>query len=243
MTSSSMRNRPRPARASGAPVYSADARRIELRPGAPVCVDGACVATCVAGECWIGGYHPLVRRPEGRRDSKRVGDRERGGGGVGAPAALALRAADEGGSFAACELERARAFGWSPTVLSSDWSAVIASVAEAARVAQGACVAAFVGPKDVGKSTLARHAANAICGVRGHCAWLDLDCGQPELTAPGLVSLTILRAPLLGPPQTHQASGAESAGAPAMPVPTRDLSAISLLRETPTRISRAFSRA
>ena len=45
------------ARASGAPVYSADARRIELRPGAPVCVDGACVATCVAGECWIGGYH------------------------------------------------------------------------------------------------------------------------------------------------------------------------------------------
>lgn len=215
------------ARASGAPVYSADARRIELRPGAPVCVDGACVATCVAGECWIGGYHLSCDAP---RDVV-----IRSASGIGsvvaaessAPAALALRAADEGGSFAACELERARAFGWSPTVLSSDWSAVIASVAEAARVAQGACVAAFVGPKDVGKSTLARHAANAICGVRGHCAWLDLDCGQPELTAPGLVSLTILRAPLLGPPQTHQASGAEFAGAPAMPVYSRFVGDIS----------------
>ena len=30
------------------------------------------------------------------------------------------------------------------------------------------------------------------------------DCGQPEFTAPGLVSLTLLTAPALGPPHMHQ---------------------------------------
>lgn len=33
--------------------------------------------------------------------------------------------------------------------------------------------------------------------------FLDTDLGQPELTPPGLVSITRLTAPLLGPPCTH----------------------------------------
>ena len=35
-------------------------------------------------------------------------------------------------------------------------------------------------------------------------AYLDTDCGQPEFTAPGLVSLHMLDGPALGPPHVHQ---------------------------------------
>ncbi|KAJ9508458.1 hypothetical protein QJQ45_011990 [Haematococcus lacustris] len=69
---------------------------------------------------------------------------------------------------------------------------------------------AVVGPRGGGKSSLSRLLVNGLLGagcggggVRGCVAYLDLDCGQPELTVPGLVALTLLRGPLLGPPCTH----------------------------------------
>ena len=127
-------------------------------------------------------------------------------------ATLEFRAARGGGAYAVCGAREARALGWTPTTVSRDWERALTRVREAATTTREAFAAAFVGPKGVGKSTLARHAANVILRERGVCGWLDLDCGQPELTAPGMVSLTILRAPLLGPPQTHQASGAEVRG-------------------------------
>lgn len=56
------------------------------------------------------------------------------------------------------------------------------------------------GAKGVGKSTFVRLAVNTLLRRVPEVALLDADCGQPEVTPPGLVSLSLLRAPLLGPP-------------------------------------------
>ena len=55
------------------------------------------------------------------------------------------------------------------------------------------------GKKHVGKSTLMRYLVNALCSKVGKVAVLDCDLGQPELTSPGLVSLSVVDSPLLGP--------------------------------------------
>lgn len=94
------------------------------------------------------------------------------------------------------------------------------------------------GPKGAGKSTFVRMATNALltaadvraddeegssgggggavdggarlfpCGV----AYLDLDVGQPEHTVPGLLSLTLVTAPLLTPPHMRVHASAVVAG-------------------------------
>lgn len=67
------------------------------------------------------------------------------------------------------------------------------------------------GAKGVGKSTLARYLVNrclgrfppTTAGEESGVLFLDCDVGQPELSPPGLVSLTVVKSPLLGPPHTH----------------------------------------
>jgi hypothetical protein len=62
------------------------------------------------------------------------------------------------------------------------------------------------GGRNVGKSSFARFLVNrALSAAPGDApvCFLDTDVGQCELSAPGLVSLHELRAPLLGPPHTH----------------------------------------
>lgn len=55
------------------------------------------------------------------------------------------------------------------------------------------------GKKSVGKSTLMRYLLNVMLSRHGKVVLLDLDLGQPELTCPGFVSLSVLKKPLLGP--------------------------------------------
>ncbi|DBA97526.1 TPA: hypothetical protein ACH3X1_015224 [Trebouxia sp. C0004] len=62
---------------------------------------------------------------------------------------------------------------------------------------------AVVGSKGVGKSTLARLLVNSLLEVSPVVAFLDTDCGQAELTVPGLVSVTLLDKPLFGPAHMH----------------------------------------
>ncbi|BGP17901.1 hypothetical protein JCM10213_005358 [Rhodosporidiobolus nylandii] len=91
------------------------------------------------------------------------------------------------------------------------WDSALAAALPAAAVEGGASsdpgrfVALVEGPKRVGKSTVARMAVNALLDRYESVAYLDTDLGQPELTAPGFLSLHILRRPLFGPSFTHLA--------------------------------------
>ncbi|BGP57906.1 Polynucleotide 5'-hydroxyl-kinase grc3 [Rhodotorula sphaerocarpa] len=67
-------------------------------------------------------------------------------------------------------------------------------------------VALVEGPKRAGKSTFAKFLAHELLDRFEAVAYLDTDLGQPEFTAPGLVSLTVLRRPALGPSFTHTVS-------------------------------------
>jgi polynucleotide 5'-hydroxyl-kinase GRC3/NOL9 len=62
-----------------------------------------------------------------------------------------------------------------------------------------------IGDKSGGKSLFSRFAANRILNSRDSVAFLDLDPGQPELSLPGSLSLTLVREYLLNPPEhcTH----------------------------------------
>ncbi|GAA6007713.1 polynucleotide 5'-hydroxyl-kinase [Rhodotorula paludigena] len=64
-------------------------------------------------------------------------------------------------------------------------------------------VAVVEGPKRVGKSTFAKMLVNQLLDRYEAVAYLDTDLGQPEFTAPGFVSLNVLRRPVLGPAFTH----------------------------------------
>jgi polynucleotide 5'-kinase involved in rRNA processing len=65
---------------------------------------------------------------------------------------------------------------------------------------------AICGAKDVGKSTCLRYTANRLLSS-GHfdqgVAILDADVGQPELSPPGLLTLSIIHRPLLHPPHVN----------------------------------------
>ncbi len=68
---------------------------------------------------------------------------------------------------------------------------------------------AICGAKGVGKSTFLRYATNRILsGNTPKVAILDADVGQPEMSQPGMVTLTLLSDPLLTPP--HYRSMASS---------------------------------
>ncbi len=77
------------------------------------------------------------------------------------------------------------------------------------------------GAKGVGKSTCLRYIANRVLsapvGRWDRVAILDADVGQPELSPPGMITLTILRRPLLSPPHLHMVMGSDSE-AEEMPV-------------------------
>lgn len=59
------------------------------------------------------------------------------------------------------------------------------------------------GAKGVGKSTFCRLLVNRLLACHPEVAFLDCDVGQPEFTAPGMVSLHLLDAPVLGPPHAN----------------------------------------
>jgi hypothetical protein len=89
----------------------------------------------------------------------------------------------------------------------ADWHDAIKEVCQRAESSlQGNCpppVAVVCGAKGSGKSSLSRLLTNHLLNSVSSVWYLDTDLGQPELSAPGLVSLTCLRNPLLGLPFTH----------------------------------------
>lgn len=61
----------------------------------------------------------------------------------------------------------------------------------------------IIGPVNSGKSTTARYLTNMYLNNYETVAFLDCDLGQPEFTPPGMISLTLVKDPLLGHPCTH----------------------------------------
>ena len=61
--------------------------------------------------------------------------------------------------------------------------------------------AVVCGPKGAGKSTFTRLLLNTLQSATTRAVGLlDADCGAPEVTPPGMASLSLLDLPLLGPP-------------------------------------------
>ncbi|BDA42877.1 Polynucleotide 5'-hydroxyl-kinase NOL9 [Coccomyxa sp. Obi] len=87
-------------------------------------------------------------------------------------------------------------------------SAAIAEVCAAGR--SGGRAVAVAGAKGTGKSSFARLLANSLLNHVQRVAWLDADCGQPEFTVPGLVSLTYVDCPIYGLPHMHQRAPAQA---------------------------------
>lgn len=71
----------------------------------------------------------------------------------------------------------------------------------------GPPVIVVAGSKGVGKSTFLRTLINKALTTTdvGSVAYLDADPGQPEFSPAGIVSLSLLTEPILGPPFTHTA--------------------------------------
>ncbi|KAL8290265.1 hypothetical protein RQP46_003204 [Phenoliferia psychrophenolica] len=96
-------------------------------------------------------------------------------------------------------------------------------------------VAMVEGPKHVGKSTFAKLVVNRLLSRYERVAYLDSDLGQPEFTTSGLVSLSVLDSPILGPSFTHPSIpvAAHFLGAPSPASdPSSYLSALTSLLST-----------
>ncbi|KAI8915036.1 Pre-mRNA cleavage complex II protein Clp1-domain-containing protein [Entophlyctis helioformis] len=104
--------------------------------------------------------------------------------------------------FALVAEDQADAVG--PLVIPDTWETtvdtLIASLSNTDENAssQSASICA-VGARNSGKSTFTRYLINRIVSKHGQVAYLDCDPGQPGCTAPGVVSLHRITAPLLGP--------------------------------------------
>ncbi|KAL5257595.1 hypothetical protein ACHWQZ_G012498 [Mnemiopsis leidyi] len=84
--------------------------------------------------------------------------------------------------------------------ISGDWSDPIKTVTSSE------CRVAVCGPQNSGKSTLCRYAVNKLLERHKTVLFLEGDIGQSELTPSGLVTLSVLREPLLNPPFCNRSS-------------------------------------
>ncbi|KAI8902350.1 Pre-mRNA cleavage complex II protein Clp1-domain-containing protein [Globomyces pollinis-pini] len=71
------------------------------------------------------------------------------------------------------------------------------------QVIKDANVICVIGNTNTGKSTTTRYLTNELLQNHREVAYLDCDLGQPEFTPCGMLSLTVVKEPLLGPPFTH----------------------------------------
>ena len=99
----------------------------------------------------------------------------------------------------------------SPIVIDDRWTCATKSIIESLRcgtistemIDHGKRIV-VCGAKNVGKSTYAKYLCNSILSNSfDKVAFLDCDVGQPELSPPGILSLSIISKPLLCPSHVH----------------------------------------
>lgn len=110
-----------------------------------------------------------------------------------------------------------------PTMIPSSWKTAVDSVlndiagekknegdTDTNNTANGERHARFVvcGAKHVGKSTCVRYTVHRLLSCSfSAVALLDCDAGQPEMSPPGMLTLTLIHKPLLSPPHHHMVMG------------------------------------
>ena len=82
--------------------------------------------------------------------------------------------------------------------ISGEWSAPVTSLLSKPGY-HGYCIA-VCGPQNSGKSTLCRYTVNKLLEHHKTVLFLEGDIGQSELTPSGLITLSVLRQPLINPP-------------------------------------------
>ncbi|XP_010540303.1 PREDICTED: polynucleotide 5'-hydroxyl-kinase NOL9-like [Tarenaya hassleriana] len=78
-----------------------------------------------------------------------------------------------------------------------EWSEAVNSIANSSIMSAVPPVALVCGPKNSGKSTFSRVLVEVLLQRYKKIAYLDTDVGQPEFTAPGFISLTVLDKSIL----------------------------------------------
>ncbi|GFH60780.1 hypothetical protein CTEN210_17256 [Chaetoceros tenuissimus] len=93
-------------------------------------------------------------------------------------------------------------------MISEKWETIGSNISECKKACKRILVC---GGKGVGKSTMVRYLVNRLLSQEGmkKIALLDCDAGQPEFSAPGILSLTIVTKPILSPPHSHIICGRE----------------------------------
>ncbi|KAF9813050.1 hypothetical protein IEO21_05786 [Rhodonia placenta] len=94
-----------------------------------------------------------------------------------------------------------------PLLIPHSWEAATSSLltrdVSTSGYASARLVCLVKGPKNAGKSTLARTLLNRLLTKYRRVAFLECDLGQSEFTPGGMAALNILDKPVFGPPFTH----------------------------------------
>ncbi|OQR94587.1 hypothetical protein ACHHYP_01124 [Achlya hypogyna] len=85
----------------------------------------------------------------------------------------------------------------------ASWHTMANTVLASFQTAVAARKVLVCGAKGVGKSTCTQFLVNRLLSAHRVVAYIDTDVGQPELCAPGVLSLHYVTEPLLGPGFTH----------------------------------------
>lgn len=93
--------------------------------------------------------------------------------------------------------------GVEPLVIPDEWAEAAEAIA-AEQPPIRPLSALICGARGVGKSTLCRYLIHRLLARHPAVALMDCDMGQPECTPPGMVSIPIIRGPLLSPPHLRQ---------------------------------------
>eukprot|EP00803_Ostreobium_quekettii_P008059 evm.model.scf_3097.1 EVM.evm.TU.scf_3097.1 scf_3097:9286-16282(+) len=105
------------------------------------------------------------------------------------------------GTYDICRLFSASA---PPVHLFADsWCKVAEMTREDAVSSERPPVILVLGPAHSGKSTFVQFLINNLLQVVPEVGCLDTDVGQPEFTTPGLVSINLVKDPILGTPETY----------------------------------------
>ncbi len=83
------------------------------------------------------------------------------------------------------------------SLLPASWALSNDELVKSCKTSSPRCM--YIGAKGVGKSTCLRYSINRLLSKYKAVCVIDYDVGQPELSLPGMLSLHVIRSPILVP--------------------------------------------